>query len=150
MNEVFPIIPASGRIFWFLAPVASLLLGLLGLFGYITHASRNVQFQVSHEGLRIRGDIYGRMVPAVSLISAESKQVDLRRDTSYRPTLRTNGIGLPGYRSGWFRLRNGEKALLFLTDASRVVYIPTRNGYSLLLSVENPELFMQSIRRISN
>ena len=150
MNEVFPIIPASGRVFWFLAPIALLLLGLLGLFGYITHSSRNVQFQVSYEGLRIRGDIYGRMVPAVSLISAESKQVDLRKDTSYRPTLRTNGIGLPGYRSGWFRLRNGEKALLFLTDASRVVYIPTRNGYSLLLSVANPELFMQSIRRISN
>lgn|SRR5262249_39144045 len=150
MNEVFPIIPASGKVFWLLTPIASLLLVLLGLVGYITHSSRNVRFQISRQGLRIQGDIYGRMVPAGSLISVESKQIDLRKDTSYRPRLRTNGIGLPGYQSGWFRLHNGEKALLFLTDASRVVYIPTRNGYSLLLSVDNPELFVQAIRRISN
>ena len=33
-----------------------------------------------------------------------------------RPGLRTMGTGLPGYRAGWFRLRNGEKALLYLTE----------------------------------
>ena len=150
MEEVFYMIPASGKVVWILGPLALLLLSLLILFGYIAHSSQNVQFYVTQEGLRIRGDIYGRTVPAKSMISPQAKQIDLRKEELYQPRWRTNGIGLPGYRSGWFRLRNGEKALLFMTDPARVVYVPTREGYSLLLSVDRPDSFLQSISRICN
>lgn len=59
------------------------------------------------------------------------------------------GTGLPGYRAGWFRLRNGEKALLYVTDGSRAVYIPTNRGYSLLLSSQNPERLVNRLREIA-
>jgi len=142
-------IPATGKTMWLLFTLALFLLFLLGLFGHIAYSSRNVRFEISPEGLRIRGDIYGRMVPAVSLIAGESKRIDLQKESPYRPRLRTNGIGLPGYRSGWWKLRNGEKALLFVTDLSNVVYVPTRQGYCLLLSPERPEVFLQSLRMVS-
>jgi hypothetical protein len=58
------------------------------------------------------------------------------------------GTGLPGYRSGWFRLRNGEKALLYLTDTSRAVYVPTTAGYGVLLSPQNPDEFVAALRGI--
>ena len=54
---------------------------------------------------------------------------------------------MPGYRSGWFRLRDGEKALLYVTDPTRVVYVPTTEGYSVLLSVAEPDVFLSSLRR---
>lgn len=146
MSEIFPITPASGNIFWVLGPVGALLLGLVALFGYISYSARHVQFEVSPEGLRIRGDLYGRFVPAASLVPAEAKEIDLRSDAAHRPTLRTNGAGLPGYKAGWFRLADQEKALLFVTDTSRVVYLPTRDGYSLLLSPADPQRFLASLR----
>jgi hypothetical protein len=147
MSEVFPITPASASIYWVIGPVGGLLLGLLVMFAYISYSATHVQFEVTPEGLRIRGDLYGRFVPSSSLLPTEAKQIDLRTDTPHRPTRRTNGAGLPGYRSGWFRLADREKALLFVTDASRVVYVPTRDGYSLLLSPADPQGFLASLRR---
>jgi hypothetical protein len=58
------------------------------------------------------------------------------------------GTGLPGYQAGWFRLRNGEKALLDLTDRRRAVYIPTGAGYSLLLSPADPDGFLSRLRAV--
>ena len=43
-------------------------------------------------------------------------------------------FGLPGFRAGWFRLRTNEKALVLLTDPFGVTYLPTREGYALLIS----------------
>ena len=54
---------------------------------------------------------------------------------------------MPGYNAGWFRLKNGSKALLALTDRSSVVYIPTTEDYSILLSVADPEAFLAAARQ---
>lgn len=144
MYEVFPIAPASGRAVWFglviLAPVFLLLV-------YLTLAPRLVKFEVSPEGLRIRGELYGRRIPGDKLVLGQAKSLDLNTDKTYRLRWRTNGIGLPGYKSGWFRLKNGEKSLAFVTDSSRVVYIPTTEGYSVLLSVERPQEFLNRLRQ---
>jgi hypothetical protein len=59
--------------------------------------------------------------------------------------VRTLGTGLPGYKAGWFRLGNGEKALVYLTDLERAVYVPTRAGYSLLLSPADPQAFLNAL-----
>ena len=68
-------------------------------------------------------------------------------EPDYQPKWRTNGAGLPGYAAGWFKLRNKEKALVFLTDRSRVVYIPTNKDYSVLLSVREAEEFADAIQQ---
>ena len=72
--------------------------------------------------------------------------MDLTAEREYRPSWRTNGVGLPGYSAGWFKLSNGQKALAFLTDRTRVVYLPTRAGYVLLLSVASPQEFLRALR----
>ena len=141
--EIFPMIPASSRTLWFLGAISLLLLALVGLFSYIAYSSRTVQFEVSEEGLNIRGGFYQRLIPAESIIIAESKHIDIGKESPYKPMGKTNGIDLPGYDSGWFKLRNGEKALLFITNPSRVAYIATREGYSVLLSVQDTERFLQ-------
>jgi hypothetical protein len=59
------------------------------------------------------------------------------------------GTGLPGYRAGWFRLRNGEKALVSLTDTHHVVYVPTSRGFALLLSPAEPDRVLAAVRRVA-
>ena len=56
------------------------------------------------------------------------------------------GGAFPGYQSGWFRLAKGEKALLYLTDKRKAVYIPTSEGYSVLISPEHPDRFIAALR----
>ncbi len=147
MVDVFPIAPVSGKPLWILIPVLGLLAGLMLLMGSLLFAPKRLRVEVSDAGVRVRGDIYGRSIPASSLVASEAEVVDIRRGP-FHPRLRTNGIGLPGYLSGWFRLSNKEKALLFVTDSSRVVRVPTRQGYSLLVSVAEPDRFLESLRRL--
>ena len=68
------------------------------------------------------------------------------RTQDLRPKWRTNGVGLPGYSIGWFRLRNREKALVFLTDRKHAIYIPTTEGYVVLISPQNPDAFVKALR----
>lgn len=148
MIEVFHIVPASGRALGIFAVILAFLLGMAALFGYFTHASRSARFELSGEGLHIRSALYGRMIPARALVAEEARLVDLDVEHELQPTRRTNGIGMPGYRAGWFNTRRRGRALLFVTDPRSVVYLPTRDGYGLLLSVRRPQEFIRTLQRI--
>jgi hypothetical protein len=147
--DVFPMIPASRGYWWFFIPVAALLLGVLLLLGATWRGSRGARFEVSPAGLRLRGDVYGRLVPPAELRAAEARVVDLDAEPALAPRVRTMGTALPGYQSGWFRLRDGEKALLYLTDRRRAVYVPTTAGYALLLSPADPDGFVARLRDVT-
>jgi hypothetical protein len=129
-----------------MAVTVAALLGLTAIMGWSLHAARHARFELSPEGLRIRADIYGRLIPESSLVKGAARRVDLAPGSGFRPRWRTNGMGLPGYQSGWVRLANGERALVFLSDRSRAVYIPTRDGYALILSPADPDQFIAELK----
>jgi hypothetical protein len=96
-----------------------------------------VTFEVSTEGLRIKGDPYGRLVRYEDLKLDGARRLDLQAEPAFTPTRRTDGIGLPHYQSGWFDTRGAGPALVFVSDWSRAVVIPTKLGYTLILGPEN-------------
>lgn len=147
MRESFAIVPASGVAVWISVILVVLLVALIALFGSILYSARNTTVLVEPDGLRISGTLYGRRIPLASLRVGEAKVLNLARDEDFRMRWRTNGIGLPGYRAGWFRLRNGEKALAFITDTRRILYLPTSEGYSVLLSVDRPARMLELLRK---
>jgi hypothetical protein len=148
-KDIFAIVPASSGPLWFAIILGIVLLGLWALGGYIVYSSRHVTFEIADQHLRIRGDLYGRRLPLNSLILDQAEVVDLtaRRELQFR--WRTNGVSVPGYNSGWFRLRNRTKSLAFVTDRRQVVVIPTREGYTLLMSVAQPQEFLVKLREAS-
>jgi hypothetical protein len=149
MIDTFPIVPAHSRALWVLLGVIMLaMLGAATMLLLTARGSTRSQFEVSAQGLRLKGDLYGRLLPAAALRFDEIRIVDLGVARELRPVVRTFGTGAPGYQSGWFRLQNGEKALLYLTDRRRVVYIPTTEGFSVLLSAQSPERLVDRLREL--
>jgi hypothetical protein len=148
VKQVFPIASAAGDRSALI--VLLLLVVPLGLIAwYLMNAPRSVRFEVSPEGLRIRGDmLYGRLIPSSELLMDGARPIDLNAEPEFKPKWRTNGTGMPGYKAGWFKLQNGQKALLFVGDSKRVVLIPVRSGYSLLLSVPDAEGFLTALRGV--
>lgn len=146
--QVFTIAPAGLKPLWVLIPVAIVLAVVVAALAASLAGSWGVRFEVSAEGLRMRGDLYGRFIAAGQLRVDAARRVDLAKDRDLRPGMRTWGTGLPGYLSGWFRLAGGERALLYLTDRQRAVYVPTTLGYSLLLSPREPEAFLAALRQM--
>ena len=145
MTTVFPLTPAPAKAIWFLVALCVLMAVLTVMFGYLAYSARNARFEVSPRGVRLVGDLWGRTIPWEVIDLNGARALDLRADPEYRLKRRTMGTGLPGYGAGWFRLRNGEKALAYVTDRSRVAYVPTRDGYSLLLSLEAPDAFLRAL-----
>lgn len=149
MKEVFPMIPPNGHsATWIMVGVTVLMFGLTLLFAYLSVNIGKASFEVSAEGLRLRGDIYGRLIPAKSLLIDQAKIINLNHDSEHQLSWRTAGTSVSGHQAGWFRLKNGEKALVYLTDRSAVVYIPTSEGYSVMLSTPDPEALLNSMKRI--
>jgi Bacterial PH domain len=146
--NVFPIAPAASRYLWFLLPVALIVFASLVLVVVSVRGAQASRFEISAAGLRLEGDWYGRLVPKAQLRIDLARRVDLARDGELRPKRRRVGTALPGYRAGWFSLENGEKALLYVTDRTRAVYIPTTAGYSLLLSPADPDGFLARLRSV--
>jgi Bacterial PH domain len=65
--------------------------------------------------------------------------VDLKQRISLTPRLRLWGASMSGLNAGWFKLRNGEKAVCLITERNRVSYLRSdTDNVSLLLSLENP------------
>lgn len=140
---VFPISPASSKPLSILAVVCIVLVAL----AYTAYSSRHSRVEIDTDQIRIIGDFWGRTIPFNLLNVSGARVLDLNSAPEYYPIRRTFGTGLPGYASGWFRLRGGEKALVYLTNRQRVAYIPTFAGYALLLSVEEPDRFLSALRR---
>jgi len=125
-----------------------LIAGVAILFLFFASSAKNAKFILSEQGLEIKSFIYGRTLPREVFNSATVLKLDLRNQHTYAPVIRTNGIGLPGYQAGWFSLANKGKALLFVTDTSSIVYLPTSKGYSVMLSVAEPEGFMDAAKEL--
>ena len=116
MERTFGIVPASNAPFIFIVAIGIFFILLIGLFAFIGYSARNAKFEVSESGLRIKGGIYGRFIPKEEIVGEGVEIINLNVSQEYKPRIRTNGIGLPGYSEGWFKLRNSEKALLFDTN----------------------------------
>jgi len=151
MEKIFGIIPASSGAFTFLwifgAVIGLILIGIIGLFVSFGYQAKHATFTVTDQGLRIGPGLYGRTIPREDIDTEGVRVIDLNLEKEYQPKWRTNGAGLPGYSAGWFKLQNKEKALVFVTDRSSVVYIPTTGNYSVMLSVREADEMVKLIQR---
>jgi hypothetical protein len=146
-TQVFPIIPAHASVYLILVPI--LLVVLIGgtVATWAAYASRHAKFEVSQDGITIRGDMYGRFVPKDKMVLKSARAVDLSQEKNLAPKWKTNGAGFPGYKSGWYRLKDDSKALVFITDPKSVIYVPTVDGSCLMLSVAHPEQFLAALKQ---
>jgi len=147
MASTYWIVPASQKVLWFFIPIFVILLGVIALLGAGAVATQRSRIELHPDQLRIRGDLYGRTISYDRLLTADARVVDLRGEPSLAPVSRRVGTGLPGYRAGWFRLRNGQKALVYVTDMTRVVFIPTRENYAILFSAQQPDALLAELRQ---
>ncbi len=147
MKQVFDIVPPTGSAFAVVAAIlVVLLVGLAAFFVYVIYSSAHAAVEVSSDGVRIRGGLYGRSIPMRDLVVEQARLINLEADPDHAFTWKSNGINMPGYRAGWFRLRNGEKALAFVSDRRQVVLLPTRQRYVALLSIASPDQFLGALR----
>ena len=105
--------------------------------------------QVAFDGkqLRVKATYYSRQSPLSDFRLDQARVVDTREHTEFKPRLKTNGFGLPGYWAGHFMLRDKRKAFCLVTDVSKVLALPHADGRVWLLSFEHPQAVLDILRR---
>jgi len=101
---------------------------------------------VLHEDtLEVQSTFYRKRVPVRDMRLDEARIVDLAEHGRYKPAIKTNGYGVPGFQSGHYRMADRSKAFCLITDASHVLYLPLRNDSVLLLSPEHPRALLDAL-----
>lgn len=91
----------------------------------------------------VGGGLYKEAIRLSDIRCGELQRMDLSRALNLMG-FRINGIGLPGFRFGWFQPRNGRKVFSLVTREP-VVWIPTNGAYDFLISVDAVDPFMRSL-----
>lgn len=147
MAELYQLAPAGKLPALLLAPFVLLVFAVFVFLVWTAASIGRGQVELTSRILKIDVPMYGRTIPLTSLKLDAAKIVDLAAENSLALKRRTNGIGLPNYAAGWFKLGNGEKALAFVTDIHNVLYLPTREGYSVLISVVEPAKMLAALKQ---
>tara|TARA_B100000519_G_scaffold187619_1_gene184503 strand:+ start:435 stop:887 length:453 start_codon:yes stop_codon:yes gene_type:complete len=141
---VYPVPAPSQAAYLTLVGIAVFLAVFALGFAWLGWSMNRVSVSVTDETVELRAPFYGRVILRDSITTSELRVVDLNSEPGLNPGVRTNGVGLPGFLLGWFRLDNGERALIAVTDRGRVVYVPYVEGL-LLVSVADPAAMLDSL-----
>ncbi len=117
--------------------------------GALAWALKRRRITIDGDELRVASTFYTRRIAVQALDLDRARIVDLAEHDEFAPRMKTNGYGLPGLRSGHYRLRNGARGFCLLTDRERVLVLPQRDGRYLLLSPEKPQALLARLRELA-
>jgi len=103
---------------------------------------------VAEGDLIVRTGVGTQRIALSNLRKHGLRRADVGSGSPLRPWLRTRGGALPGLESGWFRLKNGERAVCLVLDRKHVSYLRSdADNLSLLLSLRDPDALDALIAR---
>jgi len=118
------------------------------LWRVLRQAMRRGAVLVSPQALEVRSSFYRCRIALRELDLAHSRVVSLDEHPELRPLLKTHGFSLPGFRSGWFRLRNRRRGFVAMADGPRVLWL-TGNAHDLLLQARDPAALLARLRELA-
>ncbi|KRG63467.1 hypothetical protein ABB26_12360 [Stenotrophomonas humi] len=125
-----------------------LVLPLVG--AALTLAYRRRELHLESRQLTIAGTLYTRRVPLSSMRLERARIVSFAENPDFKPGMKSNGFQFPGFRAGNFHMKDGGKGFCLITDDSRVLVIPLRDGDSVLVSPEQPRALLDELKRLAD
>lgn len=129
--------------------LASVAVLTLLLWAALAFCLRRQSLQIDAQGIRVQSTFFSTQVAIAQLLLEQARIVDLEEHTALRPMLKTRGYSLPGFRSGWYRLRDRHKAFVASADSRLVLWLPTTAGHGLLLDVRDPQGLLRQLRELA-
>jgi len=105
------------------------------------------EITLTSSSLTIHDHFYPVTLNAADIDVSGIKIVNIKTDHEWTPTERTNGFANAHYHSGWFQVANGS-VRMYWADGENLVLLPSHhNGTPVLVQVNDPEQFIDRVRR---
>jgi hypothetical protein len=119
-----------------------------GMYWLLSYTPGLPKYTLANGALKIDDRFYSVTLHDTDVNAADAQVVDLATDAGWRPVARTNGFANSHYRSGWFRVANGQKVRLYQADSKRLVLLPGRaDKPAVLLQVADPAQFVTEVKQ---
>jgi len=118
-----------------------------GLWYFLNKAMSRHRIEWEGDRLNVLTSFYKQSYQRQDLQIDAASIVNLESDKEHRPFLKTNGYALPGFRSGWFRLRNRQSAFCAMAAGKQVLMLPTNKGHCLMLGISNPKKVLADLKQ---
>ncbi|MFT5789003.1 MAG: hypothetical protein ACI8SJ_001111 [Shewanella sp.] len=127
--------------------IAAVLLPMIGAFSWMLYSVNDAKLIITADSVTVDVPFYGFTLPIEDIAKLEIRKLGWQHgtDLTLKPDLRVNGVGMPGFQLGWFRLADQQKAFVAITEIETVVMIPTLRGYPILLSIEQPDALLSQL-----
>lgn len=127
--------------FVIICALAFLLLALLLLV-------RSARVRVDQGVLIVRTGVGTQRIALANLRAHGLLLVNFSMHPELRPIIKLWGTGLPGFAGGWFKLRNGDKAICLLLDRHGISCLRSdTDKLTVLLSLAEPEKLRTLLER---
>lgn len=129
-----------------LLPVGMALLAALSVSWFSLRAIDRRRVALVGNSIEVTTLMARERIALAELDLARARVADLDERTELQPLLKLWGAGVPGFRSGWFLLRNRRRALVALAGSRRVLWLPTQRRFDLLLDLQQPQAALDALR----
>jgi len=107
------------------------------IYLFILYSLLSAQIKISPNTLTVKAGFYEVSIPRDSIEIEQIQRLDNLTDPSFRPEVRTNGIGLFIANFGWFESPSSRQLFMVQTRDKDLVYIPASTGVALILTPES-------------
>lgn len=125
-----------------------IVLGLAVLLALNAYSTNHITLRVTGDAIEYNSLLRKRSFAKSELKLGDVQKISISQKPELEPVRRKNGSDFAGLKEGWWVLRNGEKALVVLTDPQNAVYIPTTKGYVLLVSPTDANGFVAALKAL--
>ncbi len=150
MIETYELVAPPSGARWLLWGVAALLVVAAALVVASLAGGSRPSVVLEAGRLEVGSGPFAHHVALSDVIGDDVRRVNLQDEPELALGWRTWGTALPGFRSGWFRLKQGGRAWVHFRDPSRVVVVPTRADHVLLLEPLEPAALVARLRSARN
>ena len=137
----------SAGVTWTSLAVLAVLVG--AIWAVMDWALRRQQLTVSPNGLEVKTGFCRRQWGWDALQLGQARIVDLDEHVELKPRRKRNGMAMPGLKSGWFILRNGQRALVSVRGGHQVLWLPTADGTALLLETPRSRSLLDALTQLA-
>ncbi len=126
--------------------IVLVMVALAAVFLVMLVRLNKVRFEVTDHALTIVAPGYGQTIAKTKLKLDEARVVTMSEDPQLALRGKRNGIGLPGAKLGWYRIASADKALVFIAKGERVLYVPTTDGYPIVLETPDAAALLEALK----
>jgi hypothetical protein len=116
------------------------------LWYFLNRAMSRHRIEWQSDGFIVLTSFYKQIYARKDFLLDSAMVVNLENDKAHRPIFKTNGYSVPGFKSGWFRLRNRQSAFCAMGEGKRILLLPTNKGHCLMLGTAAPEKTLEQLK----